>query len=350
MVPGSQTASLFVRGHREGVAYPRHLGCCDVSVLFVVPLWETTPAAERGRRTRHQLAADSSIDSSSPSQSATLTCSRPWKCAWAWSCPPRRAPCSNVTWARWCGRPLERRRCGPRMSPPARRLPSAGLSPTSWCGQRDGCKRDEASSRRQQQQQLRQLQEQSAALGKRRLPEQQVVSGGMRSHGVADVLVDLCPLVQGLHCPALQQVLVPVALLPQHPRQDLLGAGGHLDGRLPQPQREAVMHLRRWVKGTVQRNLTTFFFKSYCISFCLEVGGCRCWQSTDRSTFIVTKHKTVRESRFNPELLRDQPDVTFAMVVERNQLVIKGGWENKWSQAFHSFSPAKFYIFFMALH
>lgn len=47
MLPGSQTALLFVRGHREGVAYPRHLGCGDVSVLFVVPLWETTPAAER---------------------------------------------------------------------------------------------------------------------------------------------------------------------------------------------------------------------------------------------------------------------------------------------------------------
>lgn len=65
----------------------------------------------------------------------------------------------------------------------------------------------------------------------------------MRSHGVADVLVDLGPLVQRLHCPALQQVLVPVALLSQHPRQDLLGAGGHLDSRLPQPQREAVVHL-----------------------------------------------------------------------------------------------------------
>lgn len=67
---GSQTASLFIRGHREGVAYPRHLGCGDVSVLFVVPLWETTPAAERGRETRRQSAADSSIDSSSNSQSA----------------------------------------------------------------------------------------------------------------------------------------------------------------------------------------------------------------------------------------------------------------------------------------
>lgn len=75
------------------------------------------------------------------------------------------------------------------------------------------------------------------------LPEHQVVSGGMRSHGVPDILVDLRPLIQGLHHPALEQVLVPVALLPQYSCQNLLGARRQLHSHLPQPQREAIMHL-----------------------------------------------------------------------------------------------------------
>lgn len=75
------------------------------------------------------------------------------------------------------------------------------------------------------------------------VPEHQMVSGGMWSHGVPDVLVDLCPLVQSFYHATLEQVLVPVALLSQNPIQNLLGTGGHLHRYLPQSQRKPIMHL-----------------------------------------------------------------------------------------------------------
>ena len=80
------------------------------------------------------------------------------------------------------------------------------------------------------------------------LPEHQVVSGRMRRHGVPDVLVDLCPLIQGLHRPALEQVLVPVALLPQQARQSLLGSRRQLHSHLPQPQGKTIMHLEKQIE------------------------------------------------------------------------------------------------------
>lgn len=77
------------------------------------------------------------------------------------------------------------------------------------------------------------------------LPEDQVVFGGMWSHGIPDILVDFCLFIQSLHCPALQQVLVPVTLLPQHSCQNLFRTGRHLHGHLPQPQWKAIMHLEK---------------------------------------------------------------------------------------------------------
>lgn len=41
------TALSFVQGHSEGVTYPRHLSSTQVSILFIVPLWETTPEANK---------------------------------------------------------------------------------------------------------------------------------------------------------------------------------------------------------------------------------------------------------------------------------------------------------------
>lgn len=81
----------------------------------------------------------------------------------------------------------------------------------------------------------------------------------MWSHGVPDILVDLRSLIQGLHHPALEQVLVPVALLSQHSGQNLLGTRRHLHGHLPQPQWEAIMHLEKQMEGRIAnfyRNLS----------------------------------------------------------------------------------------------
>lgn len=75
------------------------------------------------------------------------------------------------------------------------------------------------------------------------LPEHHVVSGRMWSHGVPDILVNVRSVIQGLHCPALQQILVPVALFSQHSRQNVLWSGWNFHGHLPQPQGEPVMHL-----------------------------------------------------------------------------------------------------------
>lgn len=75
------------------------------------------------------------------------------------------------------------------------------------------------------------------------VPQHHVVSAGMRSHGVPDVLVNVCPVIQSLHCPTLQQVLVPVTLLPQHSGQNVLWTGWNFHAHLPQPQGETIMHL-----------------------------------------------------------------------------------------------------------
>lgn len=75
------------------------------------------------------------------------------------------------------------------------------------------------------------------------VPQHHVVSAGMRSHGVPDVLVNVCPVIQSLHCPTLQQVLVPVTLLPQHSGQNVLWTGWDFHAHLPQPQGETIMHL-----------------------------------------------------------------------------------------------------------
>lgn len=75
-----------------------------------------------------------------------------------------------------------------------------------------------------------------------------MVSGRMRCHGVPDVLVDLRPLIQSLHRPALEQVLVPVALLPQKARQDLLGSRRQLHSHLPLPQGKTIMHLKKQIE------------------------------------------------------------------------------------------------------
>lgn len=66
----------------------------------------------------------------------------------------------------------------------------------------------------------------------------------MWSHGVPDVLVDFRPLVEGFHDSALQQVLVPLALLPQHSSQNVLGTGMDLYGHFPLPQWKTIINLR----------------------------------------------------------------------------------------------------------
>lgn len=75
------------------------------------------------------------------------------------------------------------------------------------------------------------------------IPQHHVVSGGMWSHGVPDILVDICSVIQGLHCPTLQQILIPVTLLSQQSCQNILWTGWNFHGHLPQPQRETIMHL-----------------------------------------------------------------------------------------------------------
>lgn len=77
------------------------------------------------------------------------------------------------------------------------------------------------------------------------LPEHDMVSGRMRRHGVPDILVDLCPVIEGLHYTALQQVLIPVSLLSQHPGQNLFGSCGNLHRYFPQPQWIPVMDLEK---------------------------------------------------------------------------------------------------------
>lgn len=134
-----QIAFLFIRGHCKGVTNPRHLGGAQVSILFIVPLWETTPAIKQSRQSvsvpQHQLR-----DTTWPAQKGlisftnwcSLTCSRSWKYVWAWSCCPRRAPCSNVMWGHWRGCLQQLHRHDPRTCPPERTLPLAGLLPTFW--------------------------------------------------------------------------------------------------------------------------------------------------------------------------------------------------------------------------
>lgn len=83
----------------------------------------------------------------------------------------------------------------------------------------------------------------------------------MWSHGIPDVMIDLCPLIQGFYCPALKQVLVPVTLLPQHSRQNLLGTCRHLYGHLPQPQWKTIVYLQK------QRERPLFYIQFFFMDF-----------------------------------------------------------------------------------
>lgn len=90
----------------------------------------------------------------------------------------------------------------------------------------------------------------------------------MWSHGVPDILVDLRPLIQGLYDSALEQVLVPVALLSQQSRQNFLGTRRHLHGHLPQPQWKAIVHLEKQMEMPnyfTNPLLNSYYFGSFYV-------------------------------------------------------------------------------------
>lgn len=72
-----------------------------------------------------------------------------------------------------------------------------------------------------------------------------MVFGGVWSHGVPDVLINIRPLVEGLHHSALKQILVPESLLSQHPSQNFLRTCRDLNSNFPQPQWKPIMHLQK---------------------------------------------------------------------------------------------------------